>query len=154
MDAVNAELSSLDKMRTWDIVPLPTGKRRIGSGWVFKLKRTSSGEIDKFKARVVARGNTQRAGIDFNDTYAPVARISTVRVVLAVAASFGMTIQHMDVSTAFLNGILELLVASRTPGFRNTYVVGRFSRRRGPLCLLGIYRNVKGTSWQIPLLAV
>ena len=86
MGAVRAELDSLQRMQTWDIVKLPTGKRKIGSGWVFKLKRTSSGALDKFKARVVARGNTQRYGIDYVDTYAPVARVTTVRIVLALAA--------------------------------------------------------------------
>ena len=115
MGAVRAELDSLQRMQTWDIVKLPTGKRKIGSGWVFKLKRTSSGALDKFKARVVARGNTQRYGIDYVDTYAPVARVTTVRIVLALAAFLGMSIQHMDVSTAFLNGILEEEVYTTPP---------------------------------------
>ena len=105
--AVQTELDALERCRTWDIVPLPPGRRTVSSKWCFKLKALSDGSLDKFKARLVARGFTQIKDIDYTDTFAPVAHMASVRVIMALICLLGMTMDHMDVSTAFLNGNLE-----------------------------------------------
>jgi hypothetical protein len=86
---------------------LPPGKRPIGLKWVFKLKKNAEGEIIKYKARLVAKGYVQKQGIDFEEVFAPVARLDTVRMILALAANRGWQVHHLDVKTAFLNGDLE-----------------------------------------------
>jgi hypothetical protein len=79
----------------------------VGCKWVFKKKRKPDGTIDKYKAHLVAKGYTQKEGKDFFDTYSLVARLTTIRVLLSLAASHGLLIHQMDVKTAFLNGELE-----------------------------------------------
>jgi hypothetical protein len=79
----------------------------VGCKWVFKKKLRSDGTIDKYKARLVAKGYTQKEVKYFFDTYSPVARLTTIRVLLSLAASHGMLVHQMDVKTAFLNGELE-----------------------------------------------
>jgi hypothetical protein len=79
----------------------------VGCKWVLKKKLRPNGTIDKYKARLVAKGYTQKEGEDFFDTYSPVARLTTIRVLLSLAASYGLLVHHMDVKTAFLNGDME-----------------------------------------------
>lgn len=104
--AINAELKSLEAARTWDVVECPTGANVVGCKWVFKIKRNASGEIEKYKARLVAKGYSQVQGIDYEDTYAPVARLSSLRTVLAIAARNDWDIEVFDFHSAFLNGKL------------------------------------------------
>ncbi|WVZ92767.1 hypothetical protein U9M48_038809 [Paspalum notatum var. saurae] len=112
------ELASVEENKTWSLVQLPKGHRAIGLKWVFKLKRDEHGEVIKHKARLVAKGYVQRQGIDFDEVFAPVARMETVRVILAVAAHHGWSVHHMDVKTAFLNGDLqEEVYVTQPPGF-------------------------------------
>jgi hypothetical protein len=86
--------------------------------WVFKLKRDEAGAIVKHKARLVARGFVQREGIDFDDTFAPVAQMESVRLLFALAAQEGWRVHHMDVKSAFLNGDLkEEVYMHQPPGF-------------------------------------
>ncbi|MGD0511293.1 MAG: reverse transcriptase domain-containing protein, partial [Candidatus Micrarchaeaceae archaeon] len=100
--AIKSEMRSLLQNHTWDLVKRPGGKEIVPSRWIFKVK-----EDGRYKARMVARGFTQTFGVDYFETYAPVARFASIRMILALAAKFGLSIQQMDVDTAFLYGALE-----------------------------------------------
>lgn len=106
-EACEDEIASIVKNNTWDLVELPTGAKAIGLKWIFKIKRNSDGSINKYKSRLVAKGYIQRHGIDFEEVFAPVARLETVRFIIALAASRGWQVHHLDVKTAFLNGDLK-----------------------------------------------
>lgn len=100
--AMESEIRSLAKHHTWDLVDLPADKKVIESRWLFKVKRNADGSVNKFKARLVAQGFTKKYGVDYNETFAPVAKQSTVRMVLAIAAGKNLDAQQVDVDTAFL----------------------------------------------------
>ena len=106
-EAVNDEMDSIMGNGTWELADLPKGKRPIGSKWIFKRKYHPDGSISAYKARLVAKGYRQREGIDYFDTYAPVARISSIRTLIAISALKGLYIHQMDVKTVFLNGYLK-----------------------------------------------
>ena len=102
----------------WVLCTLPPGRKLIGSKWVFKVKYGESGKIDRFKCQVVAQGFSQIPSTDYNETFAPVARFGTIRTLLAIGIQGGMSIQQMDVTTAFLNGTLkEELCMAQPAGF-------------------------------------
>ncbi|KAK3930023.1 Copia protein [Frankliniella fusca] len=107
MKAVNEELQALKENETWELVSLPSHKKPINCKWVFTVKVDAAGEVERYKARVVAKGCAQRAGIDYNETYAPVARITTVRVFLSLVNKNNLYVHQLDVKCAFLNGDLE-----------------------------------------------
>jgi hypothetical protein len=116
--AMEEELSSINDNKTWTLTTLPAGHKAIGLKWVFKLKRDSKGEVVKHKARLVAKGYVQRQGIDFEEVFAPVARLETVRLLIAIAAQEGWQVHHMDVKSAFLNGdLVEEVYVAQAPGF-------------------------------------
>jgi hypothetical protein len=115
VEAMDREMESIEKNRTWELVKLPVGKEPIGLKWVYKLKKNSDGEVVKYKARLVAKGYVQKYGIDFEEVFAPVARLDTVRTVLAFAANNGWKIHHLDVKSAFLHGDLEEEVYVQQP---------------------------------------
>jgi hypothetical protein len=106
-EAVSAELKSLDEACTWDIVSQPKNTNIVSSKWVFKIKRNAAGEIDKYKARLVARGFTQVLGVDYYETYAPVARLASLRLILTIAARQNWDVDVFDFHSAFLNGKLD-----------------------------------------------
>ncbi|KAK3133143.1 hypothetical protein QOZ80_6AG0532910 [Eleusine coracana subsp. coracana] len=116
--AMQSEMDAVAENRTWEVADLPRGQRAITLKWVFKLKRDEAGAIVKHKARLVARGFVQQEGIDFDDAFAPVARMESVRLLLALAAQEGWCVHHMDVKSAFLNGDLkEEVYVHQPPGF-------------------------------------
>jgi hypothetical protein len=106
-EAVHSEMDSILSNRTWELSKLPFGCKPIGCKWVFKKKLRSNDTIDKYKARLVAKGYTQKEGEDFSDTYSHVARMTTIRVLLSLAASYGLLVHQMDLKTTFLNGELD-----------------------------------------------
>jgi hypothetical protein len=100
-------MDAVEKNRTWELTDLPRGHRTIILKWVFKLKRDEVGVIIKHKAHLVARGFLQREGIDFDDAFAPMVRMESVRLLLALAAQEGWRVHHMDVKSTFLNSDLK-----------------------------------------------
>ena len=115
---MEAERGSIEENKTWCLVDLPPGHKPIGLKWVFKVKRDEHGAIVKLKARLVAKGYVQRPGIDFEEVFAPVAPLESVRLLLAVAAHESWEVHHMDVKSAFLNGDLqEEVYVSQPAGF-------------------------------------
>ncbi|CAM8885812.1 unnamed protein product [Rhodiola kirilowii] len=116
------EFMALCRTNTWTLVPRPPYTNIVGSKWVFKTKHRPDGSIDKHKARLVARGFTQQLGIDYQDTFSPVVKPATVRLVLSIAASHGWCLRQVDVSNAFLHGHLKQDVyMQQPPGFENPH---------------------------------
>jgi hypothetical protein len=105
--AMQEEYGSFMANGTWELVPLPKDRKSVGCKWVFCTKRDASGHIVRHKARLVATGYSQLEGVDFNETFAPVAKFTTIRCMLAIGATMNLEIHQMDVKTAFLNGELE-----------------------------------------------
>lgn len=114
-DAMQREIDALEANHTWSLVPLPSGQRAISSKWVYKIKYNPDGTIERYKARLVARGYTQIEGVDFHETFAPVAKLVTVRCLLAVAVVRQWHIHQLDVNNAFLHGDLEEDVYMQIP---------------------------------------
>ncbi|CEG39881.1 gag-pol polyprotein [Plasmopara halstedii] len=106
-EACNSEIESLRRNKTWELVPLPHGRKAIGNRWIFRVKENQNGEIERYKARLVAKGFAQKYGIDYKETFAPVAKFTSIRVLLSLSAKYNLTVHQMDVKTAFLNGVLE-----------------------------------------------
>jgi len=116
--AMKEELRAVERNGTWELVSPRAGHRPISLKWVYKLKKDEKGDVIKHKARLVARGFVQQEGVDYEDVFAPVARIESVRLLLALAAQEGWTVHHMDVKSAFLNGELkEEVYVQQPPGF-------------------------------------
>ena len=101
------EYQSIMKNNVWDVVPRPEGKSVVSYKWNYKIKHVADGSIEKYKARFVAQGFSQKEGIDYEETFAPVARYTSIRSLLALAAMMKWKIHQMDVKTAFLNGVVE-----------------------------------------------
>jgi hypothetical protein len=106
-DAMMEEYNSIMKNDVWEVVPRPKGKSVVTSRWLYKLKHAADGSIEKYKSRFVARGFSQVEGVDYDETFALVARYTSIRAVISIAAEMGWKIHQMDVKTAFLNGLIE-----------------------------------------------
>ena len=104
--AAQSEYESLMENQTWTLV-LPEGRTPISCKWIFRVKRDVDGNISKWKGRLVARGFTQERGIDYQETFSPVVRFTNVRLLLIYGLQNQMLIHQMDVTTAFLNGLLD-----------------------------------------------
>ena len=117
-EAIKSEIDSLLHNHTWELVDLPSGCKPLSSKWIFKRKRKVDGSIDKYKARLAIKGFRQTEGLDYFDTYSPVTRINSIRMVLAIAALKDLEVHQMDVKTAFLNGDLnEEIYMEQPEGF-------------------------------------
>jgi histone deacetylase 1/2 len=118
--AMAAEFDALTQTKTWSLVPRPPGINIVGSKWIFKTKHRPDGSVDKHKACLVARCFTQQHGIDYGDTFSPVVKPATVRLVLSLAVSRGWSLRQVDVSNAFLHGFLsEDVYMQQPPGFED-----------------------------------
>ena len=115
------ELSALQENRTWELVPCKDEMNVVGSCCVFKTKLKSDGSIEHFKARLVAPGYTQSLGVDFLETFSPVIKPPTIRLVLSLALIHGWTLRQLDVKNAFLHDTLKEVVYMEQPSdFPNT----------------------------------
>ncbi|KAK3042700.1 hypothetical protein RJ639_000758 [Escallonia herrerae] len=114
-DAMAKEISALEANNTWTLMPLPSGKRAIDSKWVYKVKFHPDGTVERYKTRLVAKGYTQIEGLDFHETFAPVAKLVTVRCLLAIASIKKWELHQLDVNNAFLHGDLEEEVYMKIP---------------------------------------
>ena len=118
IDACLDELKSIEKNLVWSLVDLPAGTKPIGLRWIFKVKRNSDGSINKYKACLVAKGYVQQHGVDFDEVFAPVARLETIRLLVSIAAMNGWEVHHLDVKTTFLHGELnEIVYVTQPEGF-------------------------------------
>ena len=113
--AMEEEIDSIKRNNTWELVELPLNKKPIALKWIYKVKVNANGEIVRHKARLVAKGFLQKAGIDYGEVYTPVARIETVRLVVALATNEDWSLHQLDVKSAFLNGPLEEEVYVQQP---------------------------------------
>ncbi|CAI7806087.1 unnamed protein product, partial [Closterium sp. NIES-54] len=116
--AMESELKSIEENGTWELVELPEGRKAITSKWLFKIKSDADGKIERYKSRLVAKGYQQKEKVDFKELFAPVVKPTTLRTLLVGAAIKGWVVKQMDVTTAFLNGILEEeIFMAQTEGF-------------------------------------
>ena len=106
-DAMIDEYHSIMKNDVCEIVPRPEGKSVVTSRWLYKVKHAADGSVEKYKARFVARGFSQVEGVDYDETLASVARYTSIRALISIAAEMGWKIPQMDVKTAFLDGIIQ-----------------------------------------------
>ena len=117
-DAMLSEFQALQRQETWTLVPPSSEQNLVGCRWVYKLKRNSDGSIARYKARLVAKGYHQQPGMDFDETFSPVVKPATVRLILSLAAQQQWSLHQLDVSNAFLHGLLEETVyMEQPPGF-------------------------------------
>eukprot|EP00253_Pinus_taeda_P003579 PITA_03579 len=114
-DAMKEEMNSIKSNEVWDLVEFPNGEKAIGCKWVFKTKKDSLGNIERYKARLVAKGFTQKEGFDYTETFSPVSKKDSLRVIMAFVAHFHLELQQMDVKTTFLNGDLEEEIYMKQP---------------------------------------
>eukprot|EP00252_Welwitschia_mirabilis_P002409 TRINITY_DN1235_c0_g1_i6.p1 TRINITY_DN1235_c0_g1~~TRINITY_DN1235_c0_g1_i6.p1 ORF type:complete len:1428 (+),score=264.56 TRINITY_DN1235_c0_g1_i6:585-4868(+) len=133
-EAMNEEMKALAKNETWELVKAPKEKRTVGCKWVFTVKHKSDGSIERYKARLVAKGFTQTYGVDYQETFAPVAKMNTIRILLSCAANLDWELQQFDVKNAFLHGDLqEEVYMDIPPGFEDEKTRGKVCRLKKAL---------------------
>ncbi len=117
-NAMDEEMAALDVHATWELVALPKDKKAIGCKWVYKIKHNANGFVSRYKARLVAKGYAQTYGIDYEETCSPVAKMTTVKIIIAMAATKGWSLHQMDVNNVFLHGDLhEEVYMEQPPGY-------------------------------------
>ena len=114
-EAMGKEMKSLKDNEVWELTSLPPGKKAVGCKWVYKVKTNSDGSLERYKARLVARGFDQRYGSDYDETFCPVVRLESLRTLIALSTQRGLELHHVDVHTAFLNGTLQEEVYMQQP---------------------------------------
>ena len=104
---MDVEMDSMEVNKTWSVVSLPAGKNVVGCKWVFTIKYNADGTIERYKARLVAKGFTQQEGVDYFETFSPVAKLGSVKLILGLAARQGWSLTQMDITSAFLHSELD-----------------------------------------------
>ena len=118
LGAMKSEIESMYENQVWTLVDLPNDRKAVENKWIFKRKTDADGNVTVYKARLVAKGFRQIQGVDYDETFSPVAMLKSVRIMLAIAAYYDYEIWQMDVKTAFLNGhIKEELYMVQPEGF-------------------------------------
>ena len=129
--AIHEELENLRSNDTWDLVEAPNGANVIGSKWVFRIKKDADGKVVRYKARLVAQGYSQVPGVNYFDTFAPIARLASIRTVLAFAASENLETGQIDIKSAYLNSELtsnEIVFMRQPPGYSQGKMVCRLKK--------------------------
>jgi hypothetical protein len=158
--AMLEEMQALDKNNTWVLTTLPPNKKVVGCKWVFTIKQNSEGKVERYKARLVAKGYSQTYGVDYDETFAPVAKMNTIRTLISVAANRKWKLFQLDVKNAFLHGELqEEVYMEIPPGFNTRETEGKvcklrkslyglkqsprawFGRFRKEICLMGYQQS-------------
>ncbi|KAJ0440838.1 putative RNA-directed DNA polymerase [Helianthus annuus] len=129
VEAMNKEMDALFRNNTWILTDLPQGRKAIGCKWVYRVKYKSNGEVERFKARLVAKGFNQREGLDFGETFSPVVKMVTVRIVITLAVFYGWSLYQLDVDNAFLHGTITEDVYMKLPQ-------GYYSKNETKVCKL------------------
>ncbi|KAI0992202.1 hypothetical protein K3495_g15984, partial [Podosphaera aphanis] len=135
--AFEDEMSSFHENNVWQVVPRPEGRKIVSGKWVCKVKGNAQSELERFKARYVAKGYSQIQGIDYNETFAPVVRLESLRLLLATSANKEWKPRQLDIKTAFLYGILNEEIYMKLPdGYRIDNHVARLNR-----CIYGLKQS-------------
>ncbi len=117
-NAMDEEMAALDANSSWELVALPKDKKAIGCKWVYKVKHNANGSVNKYKARLVAKGYAQTYGIDYEETYSPIAKMTTIRAIISMVVIKGWSLHQMDVNNVFLHGDLhEEMYMEQPPGY-------------------------------------
>ena len=107
VEALTEEYQLIMKNDVWDIVPKPKNKSVVSSKWIYKIKHAADGSIENYKARFVVRGFSQKEGINYEETFAPVARYTSIKAIMKLSSMMKWDSHRMDVNTTFLNGVIE-----------------------------------------------
>jgi hypothetical protein len=119
VSAMHEDLENFERNQVWTLVVPPRDVNVIGTKWIFKNKQGENGEVVRNKARLVAQGYSQVEGLDFGETFPPVACLEAIWILLAFAASKGFKLYQMDVKSAFLNGVIQKVYVMQPPGFES-----------------------------------
>lgn len=115
---MNEEIEVIEKNNTWELMDRPKDKEVIGVKWMYKVKYNPDGSVQRIKARLIAKGYSQQPSVDYNETFAPVARLDTIRALISIATHKGWVLYQLDVKSAFLNGELqEKIYVEQPQGF-------------------------------------
>ena len=115
LEAMEQETKSLQENDVWELVELPKGRKPVGSKWIFRVKTDADGQVEWYKAWLVAQGFSQKFGTDYDETFCPVVRLESVRTLIAMSVQLDLKLHQVDVSTAFLHDELEEEIYMRQP---------------------------------------
>jgi hypothetical protein len=134
--AMMEEMTALDKNNTWVLTTLPPNKKAVGCKWVFTIKQTPDGKVERYKARLVAKGYSQTYGVDYDETFAPVAKMNTIRALISIATNKNWKLHQMDVKNTFLHGdLLEEVYMEVPPGFSSREIESKVCKLKKNLCM-------------------
>ena len=130
---MNAEMESLEKNKTWELIDLPAGKKPIGCKWVYTVKYTANGSLERYKARLVGKGYTQTYGVDHVETFTSVAKMNTISILLSLAANYNWDLQRFNVKNAFLHEDLEEICMEVPLGFGTNLTIKKVCKLKKAL---------------------